>query len=111
MNVAPPPAGLRLQSGGRSFLSGQIDHQYGEVAGGDAFEAAGLAEGLGAEFFEGLFGFLAEFGDGGEVEVGGDGFGFEVVEALGGFFFALDVAGVFGFDFDLGPDGVLSLES
>ncbi len=88
-----------------AFFALEVDEQDGEVAGGDAFETAGLADGLGAEFFEGLAGFFAEFEDGGEVEAIGDGFVFEVAEAAGHFFFALDVAGVFGFDFDLGEGG------
>ena len=82
-----------------------MNHQDGEVVGGHAFEAAGLANGVGTKFFEALAGFVAQFGDAGEVEGGGDGFVFVGVHAGGGFFFALDVARVFGFDFDVGEDG------
>lgn len=85
-------------------FASEVDEEDGEVVGGEAFEAGGLAEGLGAEFFQGLAGFFAEFGEGGEVEVGRDGFVFEFVQAEGGVLFAFDVAGVFGFDFDLGPN-------
>lgn len=68
------------------------DEEEGEVGGADAFEASGLAEGLGPEACEGVAGFGAEAGDGGGVEGGGDAALLGLGEALDEGALALDVA-------------------
>ena len=80
----------------------EVDEQAGDVGGGDAFQAGGLADGGRAEAFEPVAGFGAE---GAEVEVGQVGRDFAVLHRGGAAelcFLLADVAGVLDFELNVG---------
>src|SRR6476620_2814746 len=97
---------------GRGLARGavEVDGQDGDVGGGDAADAQGLAQAARSELLEFLFGFVAQAGDGGVVERGGDELCFELGEAVDGSLLAGDVAIVLDADFneaaDVGGDAV-----
>src|ERR1700694_2610254 len=79
-----------------------VSVEQGDGGGGDAGDAAGLAEGHGADAVEGLLHLAGEAADAAVVEPGGDG-------ALPGLLHALDGAALLfevGVVFDLGLDGL-----
>src|SRR5678815_3734135 len=83
---------------------GQMHSQDGDVGGGDAADAQGLAEGTGGELLELLFGFGAQTRDDRVVDRGRDNLGLELGEAVDGSLLAGDVAVVFDADFDEAAD-------
>ena len=91
------PAGF-----GRGGVALEVDEEAGDVGGGDAFEAGGLADGGGAEAFEPVAGFGAQ---GAEVAVGQVGRN-PVVFHRGGAsdlgFLLADVAGVLDLELNVG---------
>ena len=71
-----------------------------ERGGRDAGDAAGLADGDGADALEGFAHLAREAADGAVLEPVGDGDGFGGFELFDGFLLLLEVAGEFDFGFD-----------
>src|ERR1700680_3781274 len=77
-----------------------VDVDQGDSGRGDAGDAAGLAEGHGADAVEGLLHLAGEAADAAVVEPGGDGALLGLLHALDGAALLVEVAGVL----DLGLD-------
>ena len=98
--------GRALFCGGGGFeFALEVPDEEGDIAGTDAGDAGGLADGEGPHAGE-LFGaFVTESADRGEVVTGGYGEVFELALLLGFFGLAAEIAAVDRFDFDLATGG------
>ena len=96
------PVWLALVGLRRRGVAFEVDEQAGDVGGGNAFEAGGLADGGGAKAFEPVAGFGAQ---GAEVDIGQVGRN-PVVFHCGGAsdlgFLLADVAGVLDLELNVG---------